>query len=71
LMRARANQNSPPVVGYYGGYGVGYRYVPRSQFHPTPSVRRAEHSFPINGVRDPRDDSWPIPGTRNPRDTLP
>ncbi|HET8935958.1 MAG TPA: hypothetical protein VFN67_21075 [Polyangiales bacterium] len=74
--RSRAEQRQPPVVGYYGGYGVGYRYVPRSQFRPAHSVGRThsagyEHSFPINGVRDPRDNSWAIPGTRNPRDTLP
>lgn len=61
-----------PVFGYYG-----YGYVPHSRdFRGPAGPARARgydatRAYPINGVRDPRDDTWAIPGVRNPRDTLP
>lgn len=65
----------PPVVGYYG-YGYGYGYTPRavpvtSHTHGTGSYPFSGPHYPINGVRDPRDNTWSLPGTRNPRDGLP
>jgi hypothetical protein len=65
----------PPVVGYYG-YGSGYGYSPRSvpvigHTHGTRSNAFSGPHYPINGVRDPRDNTWSLPGTRNPRDGLP
>lgn len=76
LERARARDEERtrplPVFGYYG-----YGYLPhgRDVRGPTgPTHGRgydATRVYPINGVRDPRDDTWAIPGVRNPRDTLP
>jgi hypothetical protein len=67
----------PPVVGYYGyGYGYGYGYTPRAapvsgHTHSSGSYPFSGPHYPINGVRDPRDNTWSLPGTRNPRDSLP
>jgi hypothetical protein len=80
LERAREQREAagaPPV--FIGGYGYGY-VAPRSHAHGTAvggysrgsrGYDGATRSFPINGVRDPRDNTWSIPGTRNPRDSLP
>lgn len=76
LERSHTAQTRAPVLGYYGGYGVGQRYLPHPHIKPAPSrgsrgTGGYEPSFPINGMRDPRDDSWSLPGFRNPRDGLP
>jgi hypothetical protein len=68
--RSRDDQRARnlPVFGYYG-----YGYVPQrdSTTHSSGRGYDASRVYPINGVRDPRDNTWAIPGVRNPRDTLP
>jgi hypothetical protein len=72
--RAREDQRARqvPVFGYYG-----YGYSPHHRDYRAPAAPPRGHGFdasrayPINGVRDPRDDTWAIPGVRNPRETLP
>jgi hypothetical protein len=62
---------APPIYSYGAswlyGYGPGYRHAPGGFGAEHVGVTGAR-SFPINGVRDPRDNSWPINGVRDPRD---
>ncbi len=74
--RDRADEAARPVpaFGYYG-----YGYAPRSNHYRAPvdhvrggqPYKGATRTWPINGMRDPRDDSWALPGSRNPRESLP
>jgi hypothetical protein len=76
LDRTRAREaeraRQAPVFGYFG-----YGYVPHQRDFRGPAGHTqgrgydASRVYPINGVRDPRDNTWAIPGVRNPRDTLP
>ena len=72
LERSRAREaervRHMPVFGYYG-----YGFVPHHRDFQSPGRRGfdASRAYPINGVRDPRDNSWAIPGVRDPRATLP
>ena len=67
---ARARRK--PAFGYYGlGYLPHRRTVRGARGHKHGRGYDATRVYPINGVRDPRDDTWAIPGVRNPRDTLP
>lgn len=68
--RARAQQRTSV---YYGGWGYG-SFRPRGRAgsaHARQQLATPPPTFPINGVRDPRDDSWSLPGSRDPRDGLP
>jgi hypothetical protein len=76
LEKSRTRRDEmPPVVGYYG-----YGYVPRGHYRSS-GFSRDSHShpqrgftgptYPINGVRDPRDNTWSLPGVRDPRDFSP
>ena len=62
------------VTPLYGGYYYGAGFCAPGErcrdVHPwvTPGARGS--SFPINGVRDPRDTSWPLNGVRDPHDVL-
>jgi len=72
--RAREDQRARqvPVFGYYGyGYAPHQRDYRAPAAHPRGHGFDASRAYPINGVRDPRDDTWAIPGVRNPRETLP
>jgi len=76
LERSRAREDERarqvPVFGYYG-----YGYIPHHRDFRAPAAQPrgrgfdASRAYPINGVRDPREETWAIPGVRNPRDTLP
>jgi hypothetical protein len=74
--RARAAQAATTPANNYGyGYGYGYGgYAPsyrrdRNGVAPTSPNNGFSRgpTFPINGVRDPRDNTWSLPGVRNPR----
>jgi len=67
---AQAAKPAPPVqaYGYGAAWGYGYGYAPASAGFGTPHGRGSNGpSFPIAGVRDPRDTSWPLNGVRDPR----
>ena len=54
--------------GYGAGYGYGYGRGHIGGRQGGPGVPPGSPSFPINGARNPRDNSWSMPGVRNPRD---
>jgi hypothetical protein len=66
----RAASEAQAPAYFYGGYGYGYGagYGYGRGHIGGHHAGRAAPSFPINGVRNPRDNSWSMPGVRNPRD---
>jgi hypothetical protein len=77
LENARAGRTTatmqPAIVNYAGGYRYDMRSGgdtrgarPHHRRHNEP----ATSTFPISGVRDPRDESWTLPGVRHPREGM-
>jgi hypothetical protein len=66
----RAASEAPVPSYFYGGYGYGSGYG-RGHIgghHVRSGAASGSPSFPISGVRNPRDNSWSMPGVRNPRE---
>jgi hypothetical protein len=72
LEQKRSEAQPPPVyvAPVYGGYGYGSGFCGPGERcrngHAWSAPAGSPPSFPINGVRDPRDTSWPINGVRDP-----